>query len=78
MQFVPGEDRQVLVYTRTSAEQSVMVLMNFSGKMQEAKVSEMDHKWQLLYSTNRDVIHPTHSAGLRLGAYEVCLLVKGK
>jgi alpha-glucosidase len=69
--YVPLETRRgLLAYLRSTPEQSVLVAINFKGRL--ANFAPTAGKWQMLFSSNGDSKDPT----AQLKPYEVRLLIR--
>jgi len=78
--FIPltYEPWMVFGYLRKTADQTILVALNFSRRKVPLVLGGMLAmlSWNLLYSTHRQTLEPLDSRLLPLAPYEVCILIQ--
>jgi alpha-glucosidase len=80
-EFVPltARPRRVLAYLRRTAEQSVLVALNFSARAAHEPLPPevAAQRWRPLFAAPEAAAPPVSDSRLELGPHQVCLLVNG-
>jgi glycosidase len=74
--IIDASSRHVLSFTRSTPEQTVLILMNFYHRPVHTTAVSNIESWQVLDSNHRSELAPANPDGFTLGPYEVCLLRK--
>ena len=73
--FIEPSPKDTLIYVRSTSDQTIMVVLNFSSSKREVKIDQFGkRKWSKLFSTLAGVPNPINDSSQTLQGDEALIL----